>query len=115
MSDREQEKTLAELAPASYECPSCGYIYEPAKGDSKTNIAAGTPFEELPSDWRCPVCGVKRPQFRNIGSTNAPSGFQQNLKYGLGVNSLTPGQKNILIFGALGLAFLLFISLYTLN
>lgn len=115
MSDRPQEKTLAELAPASYECPSCGYIYEPTKGDSKTDIAPGTSFEDLPSDWRCPVCGVKRSQFRSIGSTNAPSGFQQNLKYGLGVNSLTPGQKNLLIFGALALAFLLFLSLYGLN
>jgi hypothetical protein len=45
----------------------------------------------------------------------APSGFEENLKFGLGVNSLTPGQKNLLIFGALALGFLFFLSLYGLQ
>lgn len=115
MSDRPIEKTLAEQAPARHECRSCGYVYEPNKGDSKTNISAGTPFEELPADWRCPVCGVRRSQFVNIGAVGAPSGFQENLTYGLGVNTLTPAQKNLLIFGGLGLGFLFFMSMYALN
>ena len=115
MSEPPKEKTLAELAPARYECRSCGYVYEPSKGDSKGNIPSGTRFEDLPSDWRCPVCGVRRTQFTNIGADNAPSGFQENLNYGLGVNRLTPAQKNLLIFGALVLGFLFFISLYGLN
>lgn len=115
MSDREQEKTLAEQAPASYECKSCGYVYEPAKGDDRSGISAGTRFEDLPGDWRCPVCGVRKNQFINIGATGAPSGFASNLDYGFGVNRLTPGQKNILIFGSLALAFLFFLSLYGLN
>lgn len=115
MSDPAKEQTLAEQAPARYECRSCGYIYEPYKGDSKTNISPGTPFEELPETWRCPVCGVRRSQFQNIGSSGAPSGFQENLNFGLGVNRLTPGQKNVLIFGSLALFFLLFMSLYGLR
>ena len=115
MSDRDREKTLAEQAPSSYECRSCGYVYEPAKGDDRGNIPPGTPFEDLPSDWRCPVCGVRTTQFVNIGATGAPSGFASNLNYGFGVNRLTPGQKNILIFGSLALAFLFFLSLYGLN
>ncbi|MGK7876826.1 MAG: rubredoxin [Xenococcaceae cyanobacterium] len=115
MSDSPKEQTLAEQAPARYECRSCGYIYEPSKGDTKSNIPPGTLFEDLPSDWRCPVCGVRRSQFANIGSSSAPSGFQDNLGYGFGVNRLTPGQKNILIFGALALGFLFFLSLYGLN
>lgn len=97
-----------------YECGACGYIYEPAKGDGK-QISAGTPFEALPVDWRCPVCGVRAKQFANVGPVGNPSGFKSNLGYGLGVNQLTPGQKNILIFGALGLGFLLFMSLYGLQ
>ena len=113
--DRPQEQTLAELAPARYECRSCGYIYEPSKGDSKAGIEPGTLFEDLPLDWRCPVCGVGRSQFTNIGSSGAPSGFQENLKYGFGVNTLTPGQKNMLIFGALAVGFLIFMSLYGLS
>jgi rubredoxin len=115
MSDRPKELTLAEQVPANYECRACGYVYEPSKGDAKSDIPGGTPFEELPETWRCPVCGVRRSQFVNIGATNAPSGFQENLNYGLGVNQLTPNQKNLLIFGALALGFLFFMSLYGLS
>lgn len=110
-----QERTLAELAPARYECKSCGYVYEPSKGDSSRNVEPGTPFTDLPRDWRCPVCGARRTVFFNIGAEDAPSGFAENLNYGLGVNRLTPGQKNLLIFGGLALAFLLFMSLYGLR
>ena len=110
-----KEKTLAEQAPPSYECRSCGYVYVPSKGDDQTNIPAGTLFSELPNDWRCPVCGVRKTQFVNIGAQGAPSGFSENLNYGFGVNRLTPSQKNILIFGALAIGFLFFLSLYGLN
>ena len=115
MSDRPKEQTLAEKAPSSYECRLCGYVYEPSKGDSKSSVAAGTLFEDLPSDWRCPVCGALPSQFANIGAVGAASGFEENLNYGFGVNRLTPGQKNLLIFGALMIAFLLFMSLYALD
>lgn len=98
-----------------HECQACGYIYEPVKGDDRRQVPAGTAFEELPQDWRCPVCGAATPRFRNIGALGNPSGFKENLGYGLGVNTLTPGQKNILIFGSLALAFLLFMSLYGLQ
>lgn len=98
-----------------YECEACGYIYEPVKGDDRRQVPAGVPFEELPSDWRCPVCGARPSRFRNIGVKGSPSGFKENLGYGLGVNTLTPAQKNMLIFGALGLGFLFFMSLYGLQ
>lgn len=109
------EPTVDTQALDCYECRSCGYVYEPTKGDDKRDIPGGTPFVELPTDWRCPVCGVKKVQFVNVGVKGAPSGFQENLGYGLGVNNLTPGQKNLLIFGALALGFLFFISLYGLR
>ena len=109
------EKTLAEQAPPSYECRSCGYVYVPSKGDNQGNVPAGTLFTELSNDWRCPVCGVRKTQFVNVGAQGAPSGFAENLDYGFGINRLTPSQKNILIFGALGLGFLFFLSLYGLN
>jgi rubredoxin len=115
MSEPAKEQTLAEKAPASYECNACGYVYVPSKGDNTAKIPAGTPFEELPGDWRCPVCGARRVQFSNIGASDAASGFEENLNYGFGVNRLTPGQKNLLIFGALALGFLFFLSLYGLN
>jgi len=111
-------KAVAILSPEDmdcYECRSCGYSYEPVKGDSRAKIPMGTAFEELPLNWRCPVCSAPKKRFSNIGPVNSPSGFKENLNFGLGVNRLTPGQKNILIFGALALGFMFFISLYGLK
>lgn len=45
---------------------NCGYIYNPAKGDRKGKIPAGTPFEELPEEWKCPVCGAGKHLFKKI-------------------------------------------------
>ncbi|MBO3460819.1 rubredoxin [Aetokthonos hydrillicola Thurmond2011] len=109
------EPAVDTTALDRYECRVCGYVYEPDKGDDKHNIAPGTPFAELPITWRCPVCSAKSTAFTNIGGVGAASGFKENLGYGLGVNQLTPTQKNLLIFGGLVLAFLFFISLYGLQ
>ena len=98
-----------------YECKACGYVYEPEKGDDKNGIAPGIPFEELPESWRCPVCSVRKTAFQNMGPKGTASGFKENLGYGLGVNTLTPMQKNLLIFGGLALGFLFFLSLYGLQ
>ena len=115
MTEKTQEKTLAELAPPDHECRLCGYVYETKKGDAKANVPPGTLFSELPSGWKCPVCAAKPNQFVSIGATNAPSGFQENLNYGFGVNTLPPNQKNLLIFGGLAVGFVFFLSLYGLG
>jgi rubredoxin len=110
-----ESEVLSPQEMDCYECRACGYSYEPAKGDSRAKIPAGTPFEDLPLNWRCPVCSAPKKQFSNIGPVGSPSGFKENLGYGFGVNTLTPGQKNILIFGFLALGFLFFLSLYGLK
>jgi rubredoxin len=115
MSEQAKEAQVENPALDRYECRACGYVYEPEKGDDSHDVDPGTPFAELSITWRCPVCTAKKAAFVNIGPAGTASGFQQNLGYGLGVNGLTPGQKNILIFGALGLGFLFFISLYGLQ
>jgi rubredoxin len=46
-----------------YVCTVCGYIYDPAEGDSDTGIAAGTKFDDIPADWVCPVCGAPKDEF----------------------------------------------------
>ena len=117
-SDSAGEEEKRPPTPAEmdcYECRSCGYTYEPTKGDSRTKVPVGVPFRELTKDWRCPVCGASTSQFSNVGPVGTASGFKQNLSYGFGVNTLTPGQKNLLIFGALGIAVLFFLSLYGLR
>ena len=99
-----------------FECRSCGYVYDPEEGVKKVGIAAGTAFEDLdPASFRCPVCRSRKPAFRDIGPRSKASGFEENLNYGLGVNRMTPGQKNVLIFGSLALAFAFFLSLYSLR
>jgi len=45
---------------------SCGYLYDPEKGDRKGKIPKGTPFEDLPESWKCPVCGATKKQFRPL-------------------------------------------------
>ena len=109
----EIEVETAELD--RYECRSCGYVYEPMKGDDKRDISSGTSFEELSLSWRCPVCGSKKAAFISIGPASQASGFKENLSYGFGVNKMTPTQKNLLIFGGLAIGFLFFISLYGLQ
>ena len=99
-----------------FECRSCGYVYDPAEGVRKLGIEPGTPFSTLdPVGFRCPVCRSRVGAFKDIGPRNKPSGFEENLDFGLGVNRLTPGQKNVLIFGGFALAIAFFLSLYSLR
>jgi rubredoxin len=97
-----------------HECAACGYVYEPTKGDGRSGVAPGTSFEDLAVNWRCPVCSAPKKRFQNIGPRGTSTGMQ-NAKYGFGVNTLNPGQKNLLIFGSLFVFFLLFLSLYGLQ
>tara|TARA_B100001121_G_scaffold301162_1_gene311941 strand:- start:534 stop:968 length:435 start_codon:yes stop_codon:yes gene_type:complete len=99
-----------------FECRGCGYIYDPSEGIKKLNIAKNTPFEMLDiNSFRCPVCRVSKDLYKDIGPRSKPSGFEENLVYGFGFNSLPPGQKNILIFGGLAFAAACFLSLYSLH
>jgi rubredoxin len=44
-------------------CMPCGYVYDPEDGDPDSDIAPGTPFDQLPADWVCPLCGVGKEEF----------------------------------------------------
>jgi rubredoxin len=110
------ESPSDDPADHRFECLSCGFVYDPAEGVKKLAIDVGTPFLELdPASFRCPVCRSKMGAFKDIGPRNKPSGFEENLNFGLGVNRLTPGQKNVLIFGGFALAIAFFLSLYSLR
>ena len=113
-----EEDAAPESDPRThrFECRSCGYVYDPAEGVKKLGIEQNTAFEDLdPVSFRCPVCRSRVGAFRDIGPVTKASGFEENLDYGLGVNRLTPGQKNVLIFGSLALGFAFFLSLYSLR
>jgi len=49
-----------------YECPACGYIYDPADGDADGHIEPGTSFEDLPDNWKCPLCGMDKSEFYKL-------------------------------------------------
>nr|XP_043631376.1 rubredoxin [Erigeron canadensis] len=110
---RRLEEKFAVLNTGIYECRSCGYLYNEAAGDPSYPIAPGLPFEKLPEDWRCATCGAAKSFFQSKSVEIA--GFAQNQQFGLGGNTLTAGQKAILIYGSLLFFFVLFLSGYFLQ
>jgi flavin reductase (DIM6/NTAB) family NADH-FMN oxidoreductase RutF/rubredoxin len=46
-----------------YKCAICGYVYNPAIGDTDSGVEAGTAFEDIPGKWVCPICGAAKAQF----------------------------------------------------
>ena len=46
-----------------YICNACGLVYDEARGDADSGLAAGTRFEDIPEDWYCPLCGVGKADF----------------------------------------------------
>ena len=110
------EQSPTNLEQNRFECRSCGYIYDPSEGNKKLKIPKNTPFLELDGNtFACPVCRAGKNFYKDIGPKSKPSGFEENLTYGFGFNSLPPGQKNILIFGGLAFAAACFLSLYSLH
>lgn len=110
------QEVFIKRSTGKHKCTNCNYEYDEAKGDVDTiggMIQPGTPFAELPSNWRCPTCRAQKGAFEEI-VTEIP-GFEVNQGYGLGGNGLTGEQKNLLIFGGLGLFFLLFLSGYAMS
>ena len=46
-----------------YVCEPCGYVYDPAEGDSAGGVKPGTAFADLPAGWVCPLCGAPKDGF----------------------------------------------------
>jgi rubredoxin len=112
---REQE-VFMKKSTGVHKCTNCDWSYDETKGDSMMiggMIKPGTKFEELPSDWRCPVCRASKDAFNEV--VEEIPGFEVNQGYGFGTNAWTSGQKNLAIFGGLGVFFLLFLSGYAMS
>ncbi len=110
------ENPLQEFRNHRYECAGCGFIYDPLEGIKKFDIKVGTSFLDLDkAKFRCPVCRAGIDAYQDIGPRLKPSGFDENLSYGFGFNTLPSGQKNVLIFGGLAFAAACFLSLYSLR
>ncbi len=106
-----------DLSKNRFECRECGYVYDPKEGLKKFQISSGTSFLDIDKErFRCPVCRAGYASYKDIGAKFEPSdGFEENVVYGFGFNTLPPGQKNVLIFGGLAFAAACFLSLYSLH
>lgn len=49
-----------------YVCDVCGYIYDPAEGDTDNGVAVGTAFDAIAEDWVCPLCGAEKSEFSEM-------------------------------------------------
>ena len=47
----------------TWQCQTCGFIYDEAEGAPAEGLAPGTRWEEVASDWRCPACGTPKADF----------------------------------------------------
>jgi len=112
---REQE-VFMKKSTGIHKCGNCDWEYDETKGDSNMiggMVKPGTKFEDLASNWRCPVCRASKDNFNEV--VEEIPGFEVNQGYGFGTNSWSAGQKNLAIFGGLGLFFLLFLSGYAMS
>ena len=112
---RAQEVFMTK-STGKHKCDNCDWEYDQEKGDKNMiggMVPPGTTFEELASNWRCPVCRASKDSFTEV--VEEIPGFEVNQGYGIGTNSWTSGQKNLAIFGGLGVFFLLFLSGYAMS
>lgn len=110
------QEVFMKRSTGMHECSSCGWEYDPDKGDSFLiggMIKPGTVFDELPSNWRCPKCRASKDNFNEVVETIP--GFEVNQGYGFGTNSMTSGEKNTLIWGSLAAFAVLFLGGYALS
>lgn len=47
----------------TYECNTCGFLYDEAEGLPDEGIPPGTPWNQIPDDWVCPECGATKADF----------------------------------------------------
>lgn len=50
----------------TWQCQTCGYIYDEATGDIAEGLPAGTRWESIPDSWICPLCGTPKANFKMV-------------------------------------------------
>lgn len=80
-------------------CDACGYIYDEAKGDPDSGLAAGTRYEDIPDDWQCPLCGLKKSDLRPLPEMSAATAARRPARAaGKGASKGSP--EHVVIIGA---------------
>jgi rubredoxin len=65
LSEGMPSSTDTESTPR-WVCESCGYVYDPERGDPDGGIPPGTAFEDIPDTWCCPMCGARKRDFIRV-------------------------------------------------
>jgi rubredoxin len=50
----------------SYQCQTCGFIYNEAEGLPEEGFPPGTRWADIPAKWECPDCGMSKSQFAMV-------------------------------------------------
>lgn len=50
----------------TWQCKTCGFIYEEREGMPLEGIAPGTRWADIADDWICPLCGTPKSDFEMI-------------------------------------------------
>ncbi|WP_334161028.1 rubredoxin [Phenylobacterium sp.] len=54
---------MTEPPYKTWQCRTCGYIFDEAAGDPAEGLAPGTRWADIPDDWVCPMCGTAKADF----------------------------------------------------
>jgi rubredoxin len=47
----------------TWQCGTCGFIYDEAEGLPDEGFAPGTRWADIPDNWCCPDCSMSKAQF----------------------------------------------------
>ena len=50
----------------TFQCGTCGFIYEEAEGMPEEGFPPGTRWADIPNDWVCPDCSMSKAQFEMV-------------------------------------------------
>ena len=50
----------------TYQCGTCGFIYDEAEGLPEEGFPPGTRWADIPADWVCPDCSMSKAQFEMV-------------------------------------------------
>ena len=48
---------------STWQCRTCGYLYDEEMGDPSEGLAPGTRWAAIPDEWICPLCGTPKADF----------------------------------------------------
>ena len=57
---------MSSEAYKTYQCGTCGFIYDEAEGLPAEGFPPGTRWADIPDTWNCPDCGMSKAQFEMV-------------------------------------------------